>query len=211
LLASLTRRQREIYDYLVAHRAEFDHPPTLDELCAALGLTSRGSLHKQIQALVEGGLVAPMNHQRRGIRLAEAASPDSDQEEPPEPEEDSLPLLGVIAAGRPIEAISGESRVRVPPLLRTKHPCYVLRVKGDSMRDAGILDGDHVVVEQRETARNGEIVVALIDGAEATLKRIEQRSGEVLLHAENPAFPAQRYAPDRVLIQGVLVGQMRRY
>lgn len=210
---SLTRRQREIYDYLVAHREEFDHPPTLDELCTQLGLNSRGSLHKQIQALVEAGLVAPMNNQRRGIRLMGAEAPETTPSARPveAPSEDELPLLGTIAAGRPIEAISGDARVAVPPMLRTRRPCYVLRVRGDSMRDAGILDGDHIVLERRETARNGEIVVALIDDREATLKRIEQRPGEVLLHPENPDHQPQRYPPDRVRIQGVLVGQMRRY
>jgi len=176
--ATLTRRQLEIYDFLRQHLDDFPHPPTLDELCDALGLSSRGSLHKQIQALIEAGLVEPMNHLRRGIRLSQGDAVA---------EEDGLPLLGYIAAGRPIEAVANPETVRVPPALRTAHDCYVLQVRGDSMIDEGILDGDWVVIEQRDHARNGEIVVALVDGSEATLKRIE------------------------VQIQGVLVGQMRRY
>ena len=196
---SLTRRQQEIFDFLSQHSDEFEHPPTLDELCAALGLSSKGSLHKQIQALVEAGLVEPMNNQRRGVRLAN------------EPEESSLPLLGYIAAGQPIEAIEQRETIQVPELLRTNRPCYVLQVRGDSMIEDGILDGDHIIVEQHDQARNGDIVVALIDSGEATLKRIEQRPGEVILHPANSQMSPMRYSPDRVSIQGVLVGQMRSY
>lgn len=203
---SLTRRQQEIYAYLHAHMPDFPHPPTLDELCGALGLKSRGSLHKQVQALIDAGLIEPMNNMRRGIRLAtnteSAGIPGHD---------DDLPLYGYIAAGRPIEAISVPDTVAVPPNLRSDKPCYVLQVRGDSMIEEGILDGDWVVIEQRDQARNGEIVVALIDGNEATLKRIEQRSGEVVLHPANASMQAQRYQPSQVQIQGVLVGQMRSY
>lgn len=199
---TLTRRQLEIYAFLKDHLDDFAHPPTLDELCEALGLSSRGSLHKQLQALIEAGLVEPMNHLRRGIRLVQG----DDGAEP-----DGLPLLGFIAAGRPIEAVSTPQRVQVPPLLRTERDCYVLQVRGDSMIDEGILDGDWVVIEQRDHARNGEIVVALVDGSEATLKRIEQRPGQLVLHPANANLKPLTYAPDRVQIQGVLVGQMRRY
>jgi len=200
--AILTRRQLEIYEFLKTHLDDFAHPPTLDELCDALGLSSRGSLHKQVQALIEAGLVEPMNHLRRGIRLVAT-------DEPTGP--DGLPLLGYIAAGRPIEAVATPQTVQVPPALRTDSDCYVLQVRGDSMIDEGILDGDWVVIEQRDSARNGEIVVALVDGTEATLKRIEQRPGKVILHPANAAMKPLSYAPDRVRIQGVIVGQMRRY
>jgi repressor LexA len=201
---ALTRRQKEIYEFLTLQLARFPHPPTLDELCDALGLKSRGSLHKQIQALIAAGLVEPMNHLRRGIRLAAT-------EETEAAEADALPLLGAIAAGRPIEAVASPEAVRVPPHLRTQRPCYVLTVRGESMIGEGILDGDWVVIEQRSHARNGEIVVALVDGSEATLKRIEQRPGKVVLHPANPALKPMTYRPDQVQIQGVLVGQMRRY
>jgi len=198
---ALTRRQQEIYDFLRQHAAEFAHPPTLDELCSMLGLSSKGSLHKQMQALISAGLVEPMNNQRRGIRLCEAedASPNR------------LPLLGCIAAGQPIEAIPQQERIEVPAMLRTERPCYVLRVKGDSMIDEGIFDGDHIVIEQRDQARNGEIVVALVDNSEATLKRIEQRPGKVILHPANTNLQPMQFSPEQVQIQGVLVGQMRSY
>ncbi|HEB95681.1 MAG TPA: transcriptional repressor LexA [Sedimenticola thiotaurini] len=198
----LTRRQHEIYRYLREHARDFPHPPTLDELCHALGLRSKGSLHKQIQALIDAGLVEPMNNRRRGIRLVPQDDGDGG---------DELPMLGYIAAGSPIEAVEQQERVQVPPFLRSERPCYVLQVRGDSMIDEGILDGDHIVVEQRDHARNGDIVVALIDGEEATLKRIEQRPGEVILHPANAAMEPMRFPPERVQIQGVLVGQMRSY
>jgi repressor LexA len=96
-------------------------------------------------------------------------------------------------------------------MLRTTKPCYVLTVKGDSMIDEGILDGDMIVVEQRSSARNGEIIVALIEGSDATLKRIEQKPGEVILHPANAAMQPMKFSPEQVEIQGVLVGQMRQY
>ena len=204
---NLTRRQQEIYDYLRVHLDDFPHPPTLDELCDALGLKSRGSLHKQIQALIEAGLVEPMNNLRRGIRLAESAADTSHAAN----DQDALPLYGRIAAGRPIEAIANSETIQVPPRLRTTRPCYVLEVKGDSMIEEGILDGDWVVIEQRDYARNGEIVVALVDDQEATLKRIEQTPGQVVLHPANSSMQPMRYLPEQVQIQGVLVGQMRSY
>jgi repressor LexA len=196
----LTRRQQQILDVLRESAGQFEHPPTLDELCAMLGLRSRGSLHKHIQALIQAGFVEPMAGQHRGIRLV------ADQ-----PTEDRLPLLGRIAAGRPIEALPQPEQIQVPSQLRTGKPCYVLQVVGDSMREAGILDGDYVVIEQRDHARNGEIVVALVRGEEVTLKRILQEPGRTMLYPENSAMEAMEFHPDEVQIQGVLVGQMRSY
>jgi repressor LexA len=201
MFPALTRRQQAIYDYLCEHWERFPHPPTLDELCHALGLKSRGSLHKQVQALVEAGLVEPMDKKQRGVRLLAQAERRGDE----------LPFLGYIAAGRPIEALENPESVEVPARLRGQGRSYVLQVRGDSMVDEGILDGDWVVIEQRDHARNGEIVVALVDGVEATLKRIEQRPGGVLLRPANSSMKPLRYAPERVQVQGVLVGQMRAY
>jgi len=200
---SLTRRQQEIYDYLRENADQFDHAPTLTELCDALGLSSRGSMHKQVQALIDAGLVEPMNNQRRGIRLIEHEQEAANDNE--------IPMMGYIAAGRPIEAMENPENMFVPPDLRSDKPCYVLQVKGDSMIDEGILDGDWVVIEQRDTARNGEIVVALVDNSDATLKRIEQKPGEVVLHPANESMSPMHFHPDQVKIQGVLVGQMRSY
>ena len=196
----LTRRQQAIFDYLRDHHRTFEYPPTLDELCEAMGLASRGSLHKHIQALVDAGLVEPMDR-RRGIRLTEQAL-----ESRP-----GVPFLGYIAAGRPIEAVENAEPMEVPGFLCGERRCYVLQVRGDSMIEDGILDGDWVVIEQRDNARNGEIVVALIDGEEATLKRIEQQPGKVILHPANGAMAPMEFAPQRVTVQGVVVGQMRAY
>jgi len=196
----LTRRQREIYEYLQAHANEA--PPTLDELARGLGMTSRGSLHRHIQALVDAGLVEPMQGKKRGVRLAEQPEADND---------DELPLMGRIAAGRPIEALASPEGFEVPPQLRRDRTCYVLQVEGDSMVEDGIFDGDWVVVEERDTADNGEMVVALIDGEEATLKRLEKRGDRVVLHPANAAYEPQVYRPEQVTIQGVVVSQMRRY
>jgi len=201
MIDHLTRRQQEIYDYLLTNLDKFPHPPTLDELCSALGLSSKGSLHKQIQALIDAGLIEPMNNRRRGIRLTNQGQDDVQ----------GLPFLGYIAAGRPIEAIEQQETIEVPDFLHTNRPCYVLQVKGDSMIEEGILDGDQIIIEQRDHARNGEIVVALVDGSDATLKRIEQQPNCVILHPANASMSPMSYAPDQVQIQGILVGQMRRY
>ena len=158
-------------------------------------------MHKQIAALIEAGLIEPMARKHRGVRLLSL----------PQDGARRVPLLGVIAAGRPIEALAQSEALSLPEAIVTAAGCYALAVRGDSMRDIGILDGDTVVVEPRHSARNGEVVVALIDGMHATLKRIEQLPGEVRLHAENPSHPVQRYRPDQVAIQGIVVAQFRRY
>ncbi|NJA04307.1 transcriptional repressor LexA [Methylococcaceae bacterium WWC4] len=203
----LTRKQQALFDFLLQNQDSFAHPPTLEELCAAMGLKSRGSLHSQIKALIDANLVEAPERKQRGIRLTDYAKSLA------APTQDSslLPLVGYIAAGRPIEAIENIAYMAVPEPLKTDKPCYILRVKGDSMQEAGIFDGDWVVIEQRSHARNGEIVVALVDKAEATLKFIEQYPHETLLVPANSQMQAMRFRPEQVEIQGVLVGQMRSY
>jgi repressor LexA len=196
----LTRRQQGIYDYLQTNAAQFTHPPTYDELCHALGLSSRGSLHKHIQALIDAGLVEPLAG-RQGIRLVEWEQVDR-----------GIPHLGTIAAGRPIEAIAQPEFLPVPDFLLSKRSCYVLTVKGESMVEAGIMDGDLVVIEKRNTAGNGEIVVALINNEEVTLKRLLNNNDEsVTLIPENAAMEPLTYPAEQVQIQGVLVSLLRRY
>lgn len=200
----LTRKQREVYQYLVDNQDLFgDAPPTLDQLCQHLGLKSRGSLHKHIHALIDAGLLEPIEGLHRGIRLR--------QQESNSTSENQLPFAGRIAAGLPIEAIEESEQIEIPPQLKTSNNCFVLQVDGESMINAGILDGDYVIIEQRSSARDGEIVVALIEGEEATLKTLEQRPDMVVLHPANDAMQPMRYSPDQVQIQGVLVGQMRSY
>jgi len=125
--------------------------------------------------------------------------------------EHGLPWVGSIAAGKPIEVLETVNYMTVPDALKTDKPCYVLQVKGDSMIEAGIFDGDWVVIEQRDYANNGEIVVALIENSEATLKYIQQTAEQVLLLPANANMTALSYRPEQVAIQGVLVGQMRSY
>lgn len=205
-MTELTRRQRQIFEFLRDNYERFAYPPTLDELCESLGMASRGSLHKHISALIDAGLIEPFaGSKQTGIRLTAQAQRDYAACE------HALPYVGKIAAGKPIEALADVQYLPVPELLKSDKPCYVLQVKGDSMKEAGIFDGDWVVIEQHDYARNGEIVVALIDNHEATLKYIEQSPGKVLLIPANSAMTTQIYAPEQVQIQGILVGQMRSY
>ena len=200
--AYLTRRQADVLAWLEDHLRRGGRPPKLDEICRGLRLRSRGSLHKHVNALIEAGFVEPMRGRRRGVRLREDSVGGS------------VPLAGTIAAGRPIEAVEIPESFEVPALLRSERPCFALRVRGESMIGDGILDGDIVIVERREQARDGEIVVAVVDGAEATLKRLRTLEGPpaaIELRPSNPRMEALRYSPDRVRVTGVVTGQMRSY
>lgn len=207
MIKSLTRKQQEIFDFLLQNQDNFPHPPTLEELCAGMGLKSRGSLHNHIKALINENLIEAPERKQRGIRLTEYAKQLIDHSD----DQSALPFVGFIAAGKPIEAVENITYMAIPEQLKTQKPCYVLKVKGDSMLEQGIYDGDWVIIEQRCHARNGEIVVALINKAEATLKFIEQYPHETLLIPANSTMEAMRYNPEQVEIQGVLVGQMRSY
>jgi len=204
-VSSLSRKQQDIYDFLLANQEKFTYPPTLSELCLMLGLSSRGSLHKHIKALIDAGLVEAMDRKQTGVRLTEKSIEELQEAK------EGLPFVGCIAAGKPIEAIENISYMAIPEQIKTINPCYVLQVKGDSMIEEGIFNGDWVVIEQRAQARNGDIVVALIDKSEATLKFIEQYPHETLLIPANSSMATMQYLPEQVEIQGVLVGQMRSY
>lgn len=206
-MQELTRKQQDIFEYLLGNHREFNYPPTLNEVCVALGLNSRGSLHKHIKALIEAGLVEAADRKQKGIRLTELAKQYLQSDD----EAQGTPFVGYIAAGLPIEAVAQTSYMHIPAQIKTDQTCYVLQVKGDSMVEEGIFDGDWVIIEQRSYARNGEIVVALIDKAEATLKFIEQYPHETLLIPANSNMSAMKYGVEQVEIQGVLVGQMRSY
>jgi repressor LexA len=210
---NLTRKQQEVLDFLVANQDQFNQPPTLDELCFAMGLKSRGSLHKHIQGLINAGLVEAPNRKQRGVRLTEqslAIKPTSNVNS--DKFDDHLtPFVGAIAAGTPIEALENISYMSLPDEIKTDNSCYILKVKGDSMIDDGIFDGDWVIIEQRSHARNGEIVVALIEKTDATLKYIEQYPHETVLIPANKNMRPMHFQPQQVEIQGVLVGQMRSY
>ena len=207
IMQTLTRKQQEILDFLLNNQDSFPQPPTLEELCSALGLKSRGSLHHQIKALIDAQFIEAPERKQRGIRLTELAMQQLDNQA----NNEGLPFIGVIAAGQPIEAVETTSYITVPEQLKTDLPCFVLKVKGDSMIEAGIFDGDYVVIEKRSFAQNGDIVVALIDKSDATLKYIQQSPNEILLIPANASMSAMHFLPEQVEIQGVLVGQMRSY
>ena len=195
----LTAQQNRVLQVIREHLAEHGHAPTLEEIGQVVGVRSRGAVHRLVQALIDKGYLERTSSGWRGLALIG------------ERDALTLPLLGRIAAGRPIEAIPGEEQINLSEFLLGPGR-YALRVQGDSMIGAGILDGDTVVVRQADTARDGEIVVALIDGDSATLKRLQRRKdGMVALLAENPDIPTQIYPAERVLIQGVVVAQLRSY
>mgnify|MGYP000751149048 CR=1 FL=1 len=209
--SNLTRKQQQVLDFLLSHQDSFTSPPTLDELCFAMGLKSRGSLHKHIQGLINAGLVEAPNRKQRGVRLIKQDDYDPTESTQLDPERQGTPFIGCIAAGSPIEAIPNISYMSIPDEIKTEQPCYILQIKGESMIDIGIFDGDWVIIEQQSQARNGQVVVALIDKTEATLKYIEQYPHETVLIPANKNMQAMRFAPSQVEIQGVLVGQMRSY
>ena len=198
-----TDRSRQVHDFVRAYTARHGYAPKLREIANHLGIASRGVVHRYLRALEQEGLLRIEPDRARGIRLPKGRAVTA--------RAFSLPLLGRIAAGRPIEAIPGEDEIDLSEFFVNRNR-FVLRVAGDSMIEDGILDGDMVVVEKRETAENGEIVVALIDGVEATLKRLQKnRDGTVTLRPANAALPPMRYNAARVRIQGVVVGQFRSY
>ncbi len=198
----LTDQQRRVLEFIEHYHAVHGVSPKLQEIADGIGISSRGVAHRYVQALVEAGLVATGNGRHRGIRLLQSK---------PQRTESSLPLLGRIAAGRPIEAISGEDELDLSGFFGEHN--FAVQVQGDSMIEAGILDGDTVIIHFRETADNGDIVVALIDESETTLKRFQRSPCRkyIELIPANANMETMIYAADRVRIQGVLVGQIRKY
>jgi repressor LexA len=196
----LTPTQDRTLAFIRRYLKRRGYAPSLIEIAEGIGITSKGTAHRHVQALAEAGAIRLIAGRKRGIELADEETLSKT----------SLPLLGRIAAGQPIEAIAGQERLELNDLFGPNR--YALQVKGDSMIDAGIFDGDLAVIERCDTADDGTIVVALIDGEEATLKRLRRlKSGRIKLIAENPDVPPMIYAAKRVRIQGVLVCQLRRY
>jgi len=196
----LTDREREVYDFVRAYTHRHGVPPKLREIGAHLGVASRGTVHRYLRAIEAAGLIAITPDRARGVRLVSKATVRS-----------VLPVLGRIAAGLPIEAIPDETEIDLSEFFMGPNR-FVLRVDGESMIEAGILHGDMVIVESRSSARNGEIVVALIDNQEATLKTfLRNPDGSITLRPANRSMAPMRFAAERVAIQGIVVGQMRSY
>jgi len=198
----LTKRQREILDYLNDFIQQHGYAPSLEEIGRRFGLSSLATVHKHLTNLQEKGFIRRAWNRSRSVELVPTRAGGRAVE---------LPLLGYVAAGAPIEAITGAETIAVPEDLVGKRDTYVLRVKGDSMIDEQIRDGDYVVVEDRKTAVNGEMVIALVGGAEVTLKKFYRDNGRVRLQPANPAMQPLLIPADQVQIQGVVVGVMRKY
>ena len=201
----LTRREQTVYDFIREFIARYKHGPSLNEIALGIGIQSRGTAHRYVQSLLKQGLIQMQAGRHRGITLVtEATAIDSNSA-------NTLPLLGRIAAGLPIEAIPDQDNVNLSDFFMGPNR-YVLKVQGESMIEAGILDGDMVVIEQCDHAADGEIVVALIDNDEATLKYLRNnRDGSVTLTPANSGMAPMVYGAARVRIQGIVVGQMRSY
>lgn len=200
---ALTRRQREVLDVIRDFIARNGYSPSLEEIGSALDLSSVATVHKHVSHLVEKGYVRRSWNQNRSIEVVDDGE---------SPGVVAVPLMGSIAAGGPLEAVPTEESVHVPAeLVRGRARTFVLRVQGESMIEEQIRDGDLVVVEERETALDGETVVALIDGSEVTLKRFFREPGAIRLQPANHAMAAIVVPEDRLRIQGVVVGLLRRY
>jgi len=227
----LTRKQLELLDFIQKRVARDGVPPSFDEMKDALDLRSKSGIHRLITALEERGFIRRLAHRARAIeivKLPEAMDKPgfnprliqgarADQPRAAIPVETlhamELPVMGRIAAGVPIEAISEVSHhVSVPgSMLSGRGQHYALEVKGDSMIEAGINDGDIVVIREQSSAENGDIVVALVEGHEATLKRFRRRGNMIALEAANPAYETRVLPEGHVKVQGRLVGLIRNY
>jgi len=200
-ISILTSLERKMLQYIRGYLVQHGQGPTLTEIGEALGQNSKGTVHRYVQALIDKGFLLRTERGWRGIRLADECIPHSHA---------TLPLAGRIAAGQPIEAIPGQNEVNFGEFIQDDH--YVLEVIGDSMCDIGILDGDLVIIKSQATASDGDIVVALIDDNEATLKRFRRvGQDQIKLIPENATMKPMVYTSDRVTVQGILVGQFRRY
>jgi len=206
-------------------------PPSFEEMKEALGLKSKSGIHRLITALEERGFLRRLPHRARALEVIKLPDDSAAGARPakntfnPSVIEGSLgmvtganddlvliPMMGRIAAGVPIEAIQDHSHnVTIPPDMLGRGEHFALEITGDSMINAGILDGDTVLIKKTNTARNGEIVVALVDDEEATLKRLRKKGDSIALEAANPSYETRIFGPDRVQVQGVLAGLLRRY
>jgi len=211
----LTQKQKTLLLLIDSRVRESGVPPSYDEMKDALGLASKSGIHRLITALEERGFIRRLPNKARAIEVLKVpadAKPAPVAAAEPANDTVELPFVGKIAAGVPILAIEDAERfVPVPSHMVGRGDHFALEVEGESMKDAGILEGDIIVCRRSDTARNNQIVVALVDQEEATLKRLYKSDGRIELIPENEDFETQVFGPDRVDVQGVLVGLVRTY
>ncbi len=226
----LTAKQHELIRFIQQRLEETGISPSFEEMKDALDLKSKSGVHRLISALEERGFIRRLPNRARALEVLKqpedvvggggkpvandvVGQTTTPPRTAPEPANDviEIPLHGRIAAGAPIEAIEGQSSLPVPAALLGPGDHYALEVSGDSMIEAGIFDGDFALVKRTNTARDGEIVVALVENEEATLKYLRRESGKVRLDPANVSYDAQVYEPDQVEVQGKLAGLLRRY
>ena len=211
----LTKKQKELLDYLTTHAEKHDVPPSFDEMRDALGLASKSGIHRLVSGLEERGYIRRLANRARAIEILKPVNAAADaigRGVTAAANSVSLPLLGRIAAGTPIEALSdpgNQTEVPASTLGRGEH--FALEIIGDSMVEAGILEGDTVVIERSSTANHGDIVVALIQKQEATLKTLLKEPGRIGLQAENPRYETRYFQTNDVEVQGRLTGLIRKY
>ena len=219
----LTGKQHQLLSYLIDYQAEKDITPSFDEMREAIGLASKSGIHRLVSALEERGYIRKLPNRARAIEILRhpGSGPEAYKARtnvisadftPANSAIVQLPLLGRIAAGTPIEALSDPSSyMDVPAGLVASGEHFALEIVGDSMVEAGIHDGDMVIIQRSDTATNGEIVVALIEDSEATLKTFRREAGRVALEPANSAYETRYFSTDKVRIQGRLTGLIRQY
>ena len=200
----LTKRQKEILDFLEGFLAENGYAPSFEEIARHFGYTSLATVHEHLENLKQKGYIRKSYNASRSLELVPSGTSAAAVE---------LPLLGTVAAGLPIETIRDNETLAVPEeLLGRGGEHYVLRVKGDSMIDEQIKDGDYVIVNARRTANNGEMVVALVGGEAATVKKFyREQGGKIRLQPANVTMPPMFYRDHEVMVQGIVIGVIRRY
>ncbi len=211
-ITMLTFQQEKLLKFIIDYQKENNVTPSFDEMKDGLDLKSKSGIHRIVSALEERGYIKKLNNRARAIEIIKNVNLIDTESSKNKNNIISIPILGKIAAGLPIEAISDNTNyIELPETLLKKGEYFILNVEGDSMIEAGIFDGDQVVIRKANDANNGEIVVALIDNNEATLKRIFKRGQQVALQPENSNYKTVIYGPDRIQIQGVLKHLIRSY
>ena len=208
----LTYQQENLLKFIIGFQKKSNVTPSFDEMKIGLGLKSKSGIHRLVSGLEERGYIKKLTNRARAIEVIKNVVPTIHEFDAKDDSFIAVPVLGKIAAGHPIEAISDNTNyIDFPQSFLGKGEYFLLSIEGDSMINAGILDGDQALIEKSNDANNGEIVVALIDNDEATLKRIFKRGQQVALQPENPSYKTIIYGPDRIQIQGILRHLLRSY